>query len=104
MRKPGTLTKAWPIVPTEQAAGSFAVAVDTPCKIWKIVLQGGSAATTGQWYNGSLSTEDMLFSCAAAVGDTVDVDFAEVGGLPFSVKCGAIIEGTAGTSYTWYES
>ena len=104
-RQPGKLKSAWPVVPTEFAAGGISDIVDGPCILWKVVLQaGGAAACTAQFFNGTVTTEDLLFSCGATTGDTVDVDFTDVDGLPFSSKMGLKVEGAASVAYLWYES
>lgn len=102
--KQGMLKDPIPGTPYELAAGSLTQLSDTPCKIWKISLQGGSAVTTADFHNGSLSTEDRLFSLAAGVSGLSDISFSDIGGLPFNKKMSAICEGTAGIVYVWYEN
>jgi hypothetical protein len=93
------------MVPYELAAGSITDVVDGPCVLWKLVLQGGAAAAgTAQLFNGTVTTEDLLFSCGAATADTVDFDFTAVDGLPFSSKLGVKVEGAGSVAYLWYES
>lgn len=99
------LTESWPIAPTETlAAGGLTALADGPAVLYKLVLNGGSAATTVEYFNGSVTTEDRLLLASSVIADTVELSFDDVGGIPFSSKMYVKVDGTAGVVFSWFQS
>jgi hypothetical protein len=103
MRKPGTLKSPWPVLPVKFPAASLAQVTDTPCKIWRVITTADDALTC-EFYNGSLSTETLIYSTVTAEHSGDDFDFTSIGGVPFSSKCFISVAGSGGAAWVWYES
>lgn len=74
---------------------------DVPVVIYRVSLRGGSAATTIEFFNASVTSTAETYSCATVVGQSYYEDFPD--GLPFPTKMFAKLEGTGGMAYVWYE-
>jgi hypothetical protein len=90
------------LLPVALRVGETAtIDTDVPTVIHRVSLRGGSAATTIEFFNASLTSTAETYSCAAVVGQSYFEDFPE--GLSFPTKMFAKLEGTAGMAYVWYD-
>lgn len=92
------------IVPTALRVGETAtIDTDKPTVLRRVSLRGGSAATTIEFFNASVTSTAETYSCATVVGASYSEDFGDQG-LTFPSKMFAKLEGTAGMAYVWYET
>jgi len=74
---------------------------DKPTIIRRVSLRGGSAATTIEFFNASITSTAETYSCATVIGQSYYEDFPD--GLAFPTKMFAKLEGAGGMAYVWYE-
>lgn len=74
-----------------------------PARVYGVMVVGGSAATTLKLYNAANGDGTQTIEFAAAIGTTLFVDLTEVGPVEFSAKLYAVLAGTGGIAYVWYD-
>jgi len=88
--------------PTALRTGETAtIDTDAPAVVRRVSLRGGSAATTIEFFNASITSTAETYSCATVIGQSFSEDFPD--GLAFPTKMFAKLEGAGGMAYVWYD-
>lgn len=73
-------------------------------RLMKAILTAGSgAAGTVEFKNAATDTGTVLLTLAAVTGSSIEVDFCEVGGLPFDTAMFCKPAGTGAICHVWYD-
>ena len=98
-------------VPSTPLFGMQIVVAATPAKVgatgarklWRVVLFGGSAASSVEFKNAASDTGSVLFSVNVPIGNTIDIDLTSVGGIPFDTAIFCKPAGTAAICHVWFD-
>ena len=97
----GTPMFRYQIVPASAAAQ---VGTTGARRLMKVVLTAGASnAGTCEFKNAATDTGDVLLTLAAVAGTTIEVDFCEIGGIPFSVAIFGKPAGTGAIAHVWFD-
>lgn len=79
--------------------------VDRPARLYGALLTPGTAASTLKLTNDAngAGTAVLLLS-APANGESVFLDFSQLGPVEFSAKIYATLAGTGAEAYLWYDA
>ena len=88
---------------TVPAATPAKVGSTGPKQLMKVVLFGGSAATSVEFKNAATDTGTVLLSLNTPIGTTFEVSFEDVGGLMFPTAMFCKPAGTGGICYVWFD-
>ncbi len=77
-------------------------------RLWFVVLEGGSDASSIDFKNALTDTGTILFgatapftSANASAQDTVVIDLTPVGGIDYDIGIFAVLTGTGAIAYVW---